>query len=180
MTASVLAGGFAVSLHREGISADGLRMIGYILPAAIALAAIAALIAGKRGAFIAGATGVMVSVIACAVIVLVPKLSDERTLKQLSLEAAAELRPGERIAFFILKEYAPVFYSQGRVACGIGDTDVLNALSEDVLADALRSEPSFVVITTENWRGGLERDRRFTTQLLARQHDALALRVSLR
>jgi hypothetical protein len=114
------------------------------------------------------------------VVVLSPKLSDELTLKRLSLEAAAALRPGERIAFFIRKEYAPVFYAQGRVICGVSDADVLNALSEDALADALRSEPSLVVITTENWRDGLERDARFMTQLLARQHDALAMRVSLK
>jgi 4-amino-4-deoxy-L-arabinose transferase-like glycosyltransferase len=151
---ALIATGFAVYLHREGIAADGWRVIYYILPVVMVLAAMATLIAKKRSAFIAGATGVMVSVIACAVIVLAPKLSDELTLKQLSLEAAAALRPGERIAFFIRKEYA--------------------------LADALRGEPSFVVITTENWRGGLERDTRFTTQLLARQRDALALRVSLK
>jgi 4-amino-4-deoxy-L-arabinose transferase-like glycosyltransferase len=176
----LVATGFAVYLHREGMPADGWRATGYILPAAMALAALAMLIAKKRSAFIAATTGVMVSVIVCAVIVLVPKLSDELTLKQLSLEAAAALRPGERIAFFIRKEYAPVFYSEGRVACGIGDGDVLNALSEDALVEALGNEPSFVVITIDNWRGGLERDTRFTTQLLARQRDALALRVSLK
>ena len=177
---AVIAIGFAAYLYREGMAADGLRMIGYILPAAVALAAIAALIAGKRRIFIAGVCGVMVSGIACAAVVLVPKLSDELTLKPLSLEAAAALRPGERIAFFIRKEYAPVFYAQGRVVCGVGDTDVLNALSEDALAEALAGEPSFVVITTENWRGGLERDARFATEVLARQRDAVALRVSLK
>jgi 4-amino-4-deoxy-L-arabinose transferase-like glycosyltransferase len=177
---ALIATGFAVYLYREGIAADGWCVIYYILPMVMALAAMATLIAKKRSAFIAGTTGVMVSVIACAVVVLTPKLSDELTLKQLSLEAAAALRPGERMAFFVLKEYAPVFYSEGRVVCGIGDTDVLNALSEDALADALRSESSFIVITTEKWRGGLERDTRFTTQLLARQRDALALRVSLK
>ena len=176
-----IAVGFAAYLHREGITADGLQVIDYLLPIGMAIAAMAALIAKKRSAFIAGTTGVLVSMIACAVIGLAPKLSDELTLKQLSLEAAAVLRPGERIAFYIYsKEYAPVFYAQGRVVCGIGDTDVLNALSEDALAEALRSEPSFVVITTEKWLGGLERDMRFTTQLLARQRDALALRVSLK
>jgi 4-amino-4-deoxy-L-arabinose transferase-like glycosyltransferase len=177
---AAVATGFAVYLRREGMAADGLRMLDYILPMAIALTAIAALIAGKRRAFIAGVAAMMVSVIACAAIVLVPKLSDELTLKPLSLEAAAALRPGERIAFFIRKEYAPVFYAQGRVVCGAGDTDVLNALSEDALAGALAGEPSFVVITTENWRGGLERDTRFATELLARQRDAVALRVSLK
>lgn len=177
---TLIAGGFAVYLHREGITAGGFHVINYILPAALALAAIAALIVGKRGAFIICTTGAMASLIACAVMALAPKISDELTLKPLSLEAAAALRPGERIAFFIRKEYAPVFYAQGRVVCGIGEADVLNALSEDTLADALKSASSFVVITTDTWRGGLERDERFTTEVLARQRDAVALRVSLK
>ncbi|HEY9230509.1 MAG TPA: glycosyltransferase family 39 protein, partial [Blastocatellia bacterium] len=156
-----LAVGFAVYLHIEGISAGGLRMMAYILPGAIALAAIAALIAGKRATFVAGMTGVILSVVVGAAIILVPKLSDEQTRKQLSLEAAAALRPGERIGFFVLlKEYAPVFYAQGRVACGIGENDVFNAMSSDALANALRNEPSFVIITLERWRGGLEQDER--------------------
>ena len=103
------------------------------------------------------------------------------TRKPLALAAASALRPGERIAFYILlKEYAPVFYSQGRVACGIGDNDVFNALAPDELANALHNEASFVVITLERWRGGLEQDERFTIEPLAQQGDAVALRVSLK
>lgn len=177
---ALIAGGFAVYLHRQGIPADGLQAIYYILPAILATAALAALIAGKPGAFMAGVACLTASVIACAAMALAPKLSDELTLKPLSLEAAAALRPGERIAFFIRKEYAPVFYSEGRVVCGIGEGDVLNALSTDTIVEALGSHPSLVVITTETWRGGLEQDKRLTTELLARQRDALALRVSLK
>lgn len=178
---AAIAGGFAYYLRREGISADGLSVMAYVIPVAIALAAIAALLASKRGLFIAAATCVILSVIASAAIALVPQLNEEQTRKQLSLEAAAALRPGERIAFFILlKEYGPVFYSQGRVACGIGENDVFMAMSENQLAEALRAEPSFVVITLEKWRGGLERDSRFTTEVLARQRDTLAMRVSLK
>jgi hypothetical protein len=121
----------------------------------------------------------MLSLIIGATILLLPKLSDELTLKALSLEAAAALRPGERITFFIKKEFAPVFYAEGRVVCGGYDSDILNALSEDILADALRDEQSLVVITTSNWRRGLEGDPRFATELLANQGDALAFRVSL-
>jgi 4-amino-4-deoxy-L-arabinose transferase-like glycosyltransferase len=178
---AVVGGGFAIYLHREGIGADGLRVLGYILPAALALAAMAALVIGQRGAFIGGAACVMMSVIAGAGMMLAPKLTDELTRKQLSLEAATALRPGERIAFYILlKEYAPVFYTQGRVACGIGENDVFVALSNEALVEALRREPSFVVLTTEKWRSGLEHDERFTTELLAQQRDTLALRVSLK
>ena len=42
------------------------------------------------------------------------------------------------------------------------------------------NEPSFVVITLERWRGGLEQDERFTTEPLAQQGDAVALRVALK
>ncbi|MFL6214943.1 MAG: ArnT family glycosyltransferase [Blastocatellia bacterium] len=179
-TVAIVAG-FVVYVHREEIPVEGWRALAYVVPAAIALAAVALLAARRRGAFVLAASGVIMSVVVCAGIALMPKLNDELTRKPLALAAASSLRPGERIAFYILlKEYAPVFYSQGRVACGIGDTDVFNALSSDELAAALHNEPSFVVITLERWRGGLEQDERFTTEPLAQQGDAVALRVSLK
>ena len=176
-----LAVGFAVYLRREEITAQGAHVIVYAVPAAVALAGVALLAARKQAAFVLAASGMMMSVVVCAALVLVPKLSDELTRKPLALAAAAALRPGERIAFYILlKEYAPVFYSQGRVACGIGEYDVFNAFSTDELADALRNEASFVVFTLDRWRGGLEQDERFTTEPLAQQGDAVAIRVSLK
>jgi hypothetical protein len=123
----------------------------------------------------------MMSVVVCAALVLVPRLSDELTRKPLALAASAALRPGERMAFYILlKEYAPVFYSQGRVACGIGEYDVFNAFSPEELSDALRNEVSFVVFTLDRWQRGLEQDGRFRIEPLAQQGDAVALRVSLK
>src|SRR5207253_444124 len=112
-------------------SFSGSKLPGYILPAFPALAII---VGFEIEAFIAAAPGVILSVIASAAIVLVPPLNEEQTRKRLSLEAAAALRPGERIAFFLLlKEYGPVFYSEGRVACGIGENDVFMAMSENEL-----------------------------------------------
>ncbi|HJQ26083.1 MAG TPA: glycosyltransferase family 39 protein [Blastocatellia bacterium] len=178
---AALAIGFAVYLHLEVVNAGSSRLIAYILLGAIAPTAITALATGGRRLFVASATVVILSVVICAAVVLVPKLNDEQSRKPLSLEAAAALRPGERIGFFVLlKEYAPAFYAQGRVACGIGEYDVFNAMSNDELAAALRNEPSLVILTLERWRGGLEQDARFNIELLARQRDALALRVSLK
>ena len=183
MTALLLAiigAGFVIYLTRESISASGWRAILFGLPLAFAVVAAAALAVKRREAFVNLTAGVVLSVIVGAAILLLPKLSEELTIKSLSLEAAAALRPGERIAFFIKKEFAPVFYAEGRVVCGDGDSDILNALSEDVLADALQSESSLVIITTSNWRKGLEGDPRFVTELIATQRDTLALRVGLR
>jgi 4-amino-4-deoxy-L-arabinose transferase and related glycosyltransferases of PMT family len=176
----VIAGvGFPVYLAREQVNASGWHSIFFGLPLAVAAIAIAALIVKRRRAFVTSVAGVMLSLIIGAAILLLPKLSDELTLKSLSLEAAAALRPEERITFFIKKEFAPVFYAEGRVVCGGADSDILNALSEDILADALQNESSLIVITTSNWRKGLESDPRFATELLAAQGDALAFRVSL-
>jgi 4-amino-4-deoxy-L-arabinose transferase-like glycosyltransferase len=173
--------GFAVYLHKEGIPLQGWRVLVYVVPAGVALAGMVLLAARRRSAFIPAVSLVMVSVVAGAGLALMPKLNDELTRKPLALAAASALRPGERIAFYILlKEYAPVFYSQGRVACGIGEYDVFNALSTDELAKALRNESSFVVITLERWRKGLEQDERFTTEPLAQQGDAMAIRVALK
>jgi 4-amino-4-deoxy-L-arabinose transferase-like glycosyltransferase len=176
---AVISAGFAIYLLREQVSASGFRWVLFALPLLIAVATIASLATKKRQAFAISAAAVVLSLVISAAILLLPKLSDELTLKTLSLEVAAALKPGERIAFFIKKEFAPVFYSEGRVVCGVGDNDILNALSQDVLESALENEPSLIVITTSNWRKGLENDQRFFTELIATQGNALAFRVSL-
>lgn len=183
MTALLLVGigvGFAVYLHRETISASGWHAILYGLPLAMALVSLTALVRQRGHLFVMSAAGVMLSVIISGMILLPPKVNDQWTMKSLSLDAAAALRPGERIAYFIKKEFAAVFYAEGRVVCGVGEGDVFNALREDILAAALEHEPSLIVITTTNWRKGLESYPRFTTELLATQGDALAFRVALK
>lgn len=171
--------GFAVYYIHEQIGTSGWSWIFFGMPTAIAGLAVILLAKKRREAFVISAAGVMLSLILGAAILLLPTLSDKLTLKRLSLEAAAALRPEERITFFIKKEFAPVFYAEGRVLCGGADSDILNALSEDILAEALRGESSLIVITTSNWRAGLESDPRFATELLATQGDALAFRVTL-
>ena len=148
----------------------------------LATAAIAAFMfaLARRRAFILTAAAVVIVTVIGAVVLLIPKANDEWSVKSLSLRAAAELRPGERITFFIVKEFAPVFYAEGRVVCGEGEGTVLNALSQDILAETLENEPSLIVFTLSRWQDDLEDDPRFATHLIGQQGDSLAYRVWLK
>jgi hypothetical protein len=151
-----------------------------VLPATAAVAAVALLAMKRDRGFVAGVAAVMASVIVCAVVVLLPAISDRLTLKSFSLETAAQLRPGERIGFFLKSEYAPVFYSEGRVVCGVGEFDVLNALNEETLVQALEREPTLLVITGAQWRETVENFRSLKAELIEEKGNTLAFRVALR
>jgi 4-amino-4-deoxy-L-arabinose transferase-like glycosyltransferase len=116
-------------------------------------------ILGKRRALVGGTVLVIVSIIVAAVNVLFPWANEAESLRRLSLEGAASLRPGEKMAFFLMKEYAPVFYAQGRVACRPGMGSAVNATSVRALADVLEDEQSLLVFTTTDWIGRLESDQ---------------------
>ena len=118
------------------------------------------------------------SLILCAIPYL-PEIGERASLKSLSLEAAAALEPGEKIAFYLNKEYAPVFYAKGRVACGVGDKDVVNAYSPEELAAVLDKDPSVIVITYVWFEGHLTNNPMFVTQPLSSQGDVTSLRVRL-
>ena len=183
LTALLLVGmgiGFVVFLRTEAVDMSGWRALLDSLPLAVALVSVVALLVKKNRAFVACAAGVVISVILAAVILLFPTLHDEVSLKSLSLEAAAALNPGEKIGFYLKKEFAPVFYAEGRVLCETGRGGTFYALHQNMLADALESETSLIVITDSKWREGLERDSRFTTEFIAAQGESLALRVALR
>jgi 4-amino-4-deoxy-L-arabinose transferase-like glycosyltransferase len=183
LTAVTLIGmgiGFLVFVRREAVSISGWRVFLDGLPLAIALISIVTLVAKKNRAFVASAAGVVTSVILAAVILLFPTLQGEVSLKALSLEAAAALRPGEKIGFYLKKEFAPVFYAEGRVLCEPRRGGTFYALHQNMLAEALASEPSLIVITDSHWQEGLEADDRFETEFIASQGDALALRVVLK
>jgi 4-amino-4-deoxy-L-arabinose transferase-like glycosyltransferase len=170
---------------RELGSLAGWKLILVLLPLLFVAAAGCFLIARRRSWFHFALTGGLLSGVVIAVLVLFAPLDHHFSLKPLSVEAAANLRPNERICYYIKKEFGAVFYAQGRVVCDVGEMDILNALHGDVLADALgreraRGSESLIVITLSNWRVGLETDPRFETELLARQGEALAFRISLR
>lgn len=176
----VLAIGFIGYLNRAGVQFTVGRSLFFALPVLFAALSLWGLAKAKRREVIACITAVVVSLVVGGVSLLFPKLNDEISLKSLSLEAAAALRPEEKIGFYILKEFAPVFYAEGRVVCGIGEGDVLNALKEDKLVPPLEIYPSIIFLTRERWLEGLMKDPRFNTEFIARQGDYYAFRVSLK
>ncbi|HJQ67909.1 MAG TPA: glycosyltransferase family 39 protein [Blastocatellia bacterium] len=171
---------FVIYTGRLSIDSGALGKAIVWLPVAAALAAAASLVAGKRSAFTASASAVVASVIAGAVFLVFPILNETQSLRTLSEQAAAALKPGERIAFFLMKEFAPVFYAEGRVVCGVGNGTVLNAIHTDKLVEVLETESSIIIFTTSNWVADLESDPRLLTEPVAAQGDARAIRVTLR
>jgi 4-amino-4-deoxy-L-arabinose transferase-like glycosyltransferase len=170
---------FLVYSHRESVDVSGWRALLAGLPLAIALVS-ASVAVRKNRALITGGGALIVSLILASVVLLFPMLRDEVSMKSLSLEAAAALRPGEKIAFYLKKEFAPVFYAEGRVLCEPRRGTTFYALHQSMLANALETEPSLVIITTSNWVQGLQADPRFSTEFIGAQGDALALRVALK
>ena len=175
-----LSFGAAIFFLREGANPTGWLRLGLWLPTAIAIAAAVVLARTKMRVFLLGAGALVASLIFGATTILFPAVNNHWSRKQLSLEAASALRSGEKIGFFIDKEYAPVFYSQGRVECGQPEGDILNALREDRLAEALQGKSSMIVITLERWRKGLEEDGRFDLEFIGSQGEVLAYRVTMK
>jgi len=172
--------GLIIFARREAVSLGGSAGPLLFLPLIIAALSAVALGAGKSRAFIAGCAAVVLSAILCLVVILLPALRDEVSLKPLSLEAAASLRPGEKIGFYLKKDFAAVFYSEGRVLCSPRRGETFYAVHQDMLADTLAVEPSLIVITDSHWLAGLEGDSRFETESIATQGESVALRVSLK
>lgn len=182
-TAILLVGacvGFMIFLNREHVDLGGSRMLVDALPLAFSLVSVVALVTKKRRVFIAGVAAVVLSLVLASVVLLFPVLRDEVSLKTLSLEAAAALKPGEKIGFYLKKEFAPVFYAEGRVLCEPRRGGTFYALHQNMLADALETEPSLIIITDARWLEGLEGDPRFAIEPIASEGDSLALRVELK
>ena len=183
LTGLLLAGfgvGFLLFVRSESVSIVGWRVMLDGLPLVLAVVSVVALAAKKLSAFAGTAAGVVLSIILASVVLLFPTLQDEVTLKSLSLEAAQALRPGEKIGFYLKKEFGPVFYSGGRVLCEPRRGTTFYALHQNMVADALANESSLILITDGKWREGLEKDARFTTEFIASQGESLALRVTLK
>ncbi|HEX5734815.1 MAG TPA: glycosyltransferase family 39 protein [Blastocatellia bacterium] len=171
---------FVIYSNRQATDASPLASAMVWLPIAAASVAVALLFAAKKRAFVLSACAVVVSVIITTVLLLFPVLNETKSLRTLSKQAAAALKPGERIAFFLMKEFAPVFYAEGRVVCGVGNGTVLNALHTDKLVEVLETESSIIIFTTSNWVADLESDPRLATELIASQGKARAIRVTLK
>lgn len=178
---ATLAVGFAVYTNDRLVSGANWWRTGLIyLPAAVAAASILLLAARRSRGFVLGTAALTTSLVVGAVALLFPAVTERETLKSFSLETAARLRPGERIGFFIKSEYAPVFYAEGRVVCGVGEFDILNALNEETLVSALEYEPTLVIITGEQWRDEVEGFKFLDAELIGEHRRTLAFRISLK
>ena len=182
LTALVLGGlslGFMWYLSRRAIPFTAGPVFFSILMLLCTGAVLTALSSGSRKYFVPSVVAGILSLVVGGMVLVLPGLNEEFSLKRLSLEAAAALRPEEKIGYYILKEYAAVFYAEGRVVCGLGEGDVLNALREDKLVGPLEIYPSLIFITRERWLEGLMKDSRFEKEMIARQGEYFAIRVKL-
>jgi 4-amino-4-deoxy-L-arabinose transferase-like glycosyltransferase len=179
MTAT-MALGFFWFVRKEGGQLAGFSSVLSLLPSGFSGLTLWAMVNSKRREALACIAAVVLSIVIGGATLLFPKLNDEISLKKLSLEAAAALRPDEKIGFYILKEFSPVFYAEGRVVCGMGEGDVLNALREDKLVAPLEIYPSIIFITRERWIAGLMKDPRFDVEYIAQQGEFYAFRVNLK
>jgi hypothetical protein len=175
-----LAGGFVWYLKKQGVQFSGWQILFFALPVLFAALCGLAMLQAKRREAMASVAAVVMSLVVAGSALLFPRLNDEISLKRLSLEAAAALRVDEKIGFYILKEFSPVFYAEGRVVCDVGEGDVLNALREDKLVQPLELYPSLIFITRERWIEGLLKDPRFTVEFIAQQDEFYAFRVQLK
>jgi 4-amino-4-deoxy-L-arabinose transferase-like glycosyltransferase len=180
LSAIALACGFVWYLRKQEVQIGGWQLLLLSLPVLFAGFCGLAMALGRRREALSCVAAVVFTIVVGGSLLLFPKLNDEISMKRLSLEAASALRPEEKIGFYILKEFAPVYYAEGRVVCDIGEGDVLNALREDKLVPPLQLYPSLIFITRERWIEGLLKDQRFIVEFIARQDEYYAFRVQLR
>lgn len=172
--------GFMFYLQKQAVAFAGWQIGFYLLPFAFSLLAIGSLIRNHRQSFFNSLVSFVLGLVIVALTLLFPRLNDAISLKRLSVEAASVLRPDEKIGYYILKEFAAVFYAQGRVVCGIGEGDILNALKEDKLVEPLEAYESLIFITRDRWIDGLKNDGRFEVEFIAQQREFYAFRVRLK
>jgi 4-amino-4-deoxy-L-arabinose transferase-like glycosyltransferase len=177
---TTLATSFFWYVKKAGVPLTGFSIMLLLLPFGFATIAIWAKLKMRHREVLACLAAAVFTIVISGTSLLFPKLNDEISLKKLSLEAVAALRPDEKIGFYILKEFSPVFYAEGRVVCGMGEGDVLNALREDKLVAPLELYPSLIFITRERWVAGLMKDPRFDVEFIARQDEFYAFRVKLK
>jgi 4-amino-4-deoxy-L-arabinose transferase-like glycosyltransferase len=177
-----LGAAFPLALTRLSIQVSGARLLIDWAPLAIAVLAFLSLMSGRPRAFLSGVCGSMLALILAAVMLAFPRMGDDLSSKKLSLEAADALRPGEQIAFYVERDYAPVFYAKGQVACGGKLGDILNALGTPDLTAALQSRPSLIVITQPSMLAWIQRNPSLLLDPspIACEKDECAVRVTLR
>lgn len=172
--------GLLVYLSGEGVNLMSGHLLYLSLPLVASIVGAVAVIKNRAKVLPVAACAVVAGVVIVAAVTLLQHASNKWSLKQLSLDAASALRPGELITFYVRKEYAPAFYAQGRVVCGVSNRSILNAVHPDKIVTVLQTSPSVIVITTQLWLDDLARGGRFIIEPIASQRDVLAARVRLK
>ncbi|HYL98455.1 MAG TPA: glycosyltransferase family 39 protein, partial [Blastocatellia bacterium] len=175
-----LAAVIPVYVHKESIGAIGADRLLLWMPLVVAGLGALSLCSRKLTRSIACTALLVPVMLTCAFVLVLPPIRQKLGIKDLSIAAAKALRPGEKIGLYLDKEYAPVFYAQGRIMCGGKVSDVLDARTTGDLVDALSSVPGLVVITRTEWVPSLARDSRLNIEPIAVNSDEAAFRVTIR
>ncbi|HEX8235045.1 MAG TPA: glycosyltransferase family 39 protein [Abditibacteriaceae bacterium] len=186
--------GAGIYLHRKGGVLDSgtvTALLGLLCTGGLIAATWT--IVGKARAAVISPVAIMPCIILVAVTVLFPRVYQSLSLKPLSLQIAAALKPQEEIILFHTdRQYAPVFYNEGRVKFykgsrilhGMARGDELDVEIAAQLIEALKYEQSegkssVILITSPGRRNDLQRDPRFQTEMVGQYGRIAALRVSL-
>jgi 4-amino-4-deoxy-L-arabinose transferase-like glycosyltransferase len=186
--------GSGIYLHQKGgvLNSSAVTALLGLLGAASLIAANWRTL-GKARAAVASPLAVMPCIMLVAVTFLFPRVYQSLSLKPLSLQIAAALKPEEDIILFHTdRQYAPVFYNEGRVEFykgsqilhGMARGDELDVETAAQLVQALKYEQtegelSAILITSPGRRDDLQRDPRFQTERVGQHGKIAALRVRL-
>jgi len=184
----------AIYLHKKGFAMQGWDGAVYGVPLALGLIAAGALSLGKMRAAIFGPAAAMLVAVAVMAFYLFPQAGDLLSPKSFAVQVAFNLRPQEDILFYrVEKEYAHIFYSNGRVAFydngriieNTSTGDDLDIENRDELVAALKyelreGEPSVILVTWTKRQNDLKNDPRFGSAPVIRQGKAIAIRVWLK
>ncbi len=188
-----LLGGAGLTLrHKQAFFPHLMEMLSIAL-ILLGLAASAALWKGRAPKAVFAPALAILGAMASMVFVF-PTLSSHYSLGEYSTEAAAQLKPNEKMAFYRSgRQYAPVFYSGGRVVyydqgapiqnMSTGDDVELDSRNELVKALRLAQREgrnSLVVFTRKVALHDLLSNRAISAQLLAQHEDMMAYRVQLK
>jgi 4-amino-4-deoxy-L-arabinose transferase-like glycosyltransferase len=138
---------FPFLLPRYSVHLEGPIAASAWLPLLASVLAATAFVVQRLRTFVLAAVSSVLVTVGAALVLAFPVVANGLSDKNLSLEVASALRPGEDVAFFFDRQYGPVFYVEGRVACGGKFGDVLSAPKTLDLVEALQSRPSLIVIT---------------------------------
>ncbi|MBL8149628.1 MAG: glycosyltransferase family 39 protein [Blastocatellia bacterium] len=110
-------------------------------------------------------------------LLLFPGIEYDSSIAPLSKRAAIELRPEEEIIFFNSLEYAPFFYTNGRIVKDKDGKEVV-AVSRDEIVAHLASRSSLLCIMRSRHLEMLDGDSRFRIEKIDSQRTFVLLRLT--